>query len=80
MLACLPQPLFVPCPASLGAPPSQQQVPSHVGRVGGMVFMDEGSRLVTVGQDDGIITVWKVRNPCLVIISSFILLSPLSHS
>ena len=45
-----------------------------------MVFMDEGSRLVTVGQDDGIITVWKVRNPRLVITSSYTSLSPLSHS
>ena len=25
-----------------------------------MVFMEEGSRLVTVGQDDGVITLWKV--------------------
>ena len=59
-LTRVPQPLFVPCPGTLGVPPGQQHVPSHVGRVGQMVFMEEGSRLVTVGQDDGIITLWKV--------------------
>jgi WD40 repeat protein len=36
------------------------QIPVHIGPVSALCFLDEGSRLVTAGVEDGLIKVWKV--------------------
>ena len=35
-------------------------IPAHVGSVSGVCFIEEGTRLVTTGTDDGTVKVWRV--------------------
>ena len=53
----------VPADAEIATtfPVGQTSVPIHCGRVSSVCFIEEGTRLVTAGADDGIIQVWKVN-------------------
>jgi WD40 repeat protein len=52
----------VPADADLATdfPVGKSSLPIHCGRVSAVCFIEEGTRLVTAGADDGVLQVWKV--------------------
>jgi WD40 repeat protein len=44
----------------VGVPVNQRHLTAHNGMLSSMVFIEEGSKLVTAGGVDGVIIVWKV--------------------
>lgn len=58
VLTRVPAPLFTP--GTVGVPVGQRHLIAHSGALSSMVFIEEGSKLVTAGGADGVIIVWKV--------------------